>query len=115
MNEADALAAFASISSAMRLRILKRLVEAGSSGMSAGDIADAVGATPSRTSFHLSNMSDAGLVTSSRQARQITYRIDFATVGALMRYLLEDCCNNNATVRACCLPDGGCGPADRSA
>ncbi|WP_421984287.1 ArsR/SmtB family transcription factor [Roseibium sp.] len=107
MNEADALAAFASISSVTRLRILKRLVEAGSSGLTAGDIADAVGATPSRTSFHLSNMSDAGLVTSSRQARRITYRIDFTAVGALMRYLLEDCCNNNATVRECCLP-GGC-------
>jgi len=104
MNETDALAAFASISSATRLRILKRLVEAGSAGLSAGEIAETVGATPSRTSFHLSNMSDAGLVTSKRHARQITYRIDFATVGALMRYLLEDCCNNNATVRACCLP-----------
>lgn len=108
MNEADALAAFASISSVTRLRILKRLVEAGSSGLTAGDIADAVGATPSRTSFHLSNMSDAGLVTSSRQARRITYRIDFTTVGALIRYLLEDCCNNNETVRACCLPGGSC-------
>ncbi|WP_422037464.1 ArsR/SmtB family transcription factor [Roseibium sp.] len=108
MNETDALAAFASISSATRLRILKRLVEAGSSGLTAGDIAEAVDATPSRTSFHLSNMSEAGLVTSSRQARRITYRIDFTTVGALMRYLLEDCCNNNATVRACCLPGGGC-------
>lgn len=108
MNEADALAALSSISSKMRLRILKRLVEAGSNGLTAGDIADAVGATPSRTSFHLSNMSEAGLVTSSRQARQITYRIDFATVGALMRYLLEDCCKNNATVRACCLPGGNC-------
>ena len=108
MNETDALAAFASISSAMRLRILKGLVEAGNDGLSAGEIAESVGATPSKTSFHLSNMSDAGLVTSKRHARQITYRIDFATVGALMRYLLEDCCNNNATVRACCLPGSGC-------
>ncbi|WP_434050713.1 MAG: helix-turn-helix transcriptional regulator [Roseibium sp.] len=108
MNETDALVAFASMSSATRLRIFKRLVEAGSNGLTAGEIAGSVGATPSRTSFHLSNMSDAGLVTSSRQARQITYRIDFATIGALMRYLLEDCCKNNATVRACCLPGGNC-------
>ncbi|MEO0978058.1 MAG: metalloregulator ArsR/SmtB family transcription factor [Pseudomonadota bacterium] len=108
MNETGALAAFASISSATRLRILKRLVEAGSDGLTAGEIAQSVGATPSRTSFHLSNMSDAGLVTSTRHARQITYRIDFAAVGALMRYLLEDCCKNNTTVRACCLPDSRC-------
>ena len=108
MNETGALAAFASISSATRLRILKRLVEAGSDGLTAGEIAEAAGATPSRTSFHLSNMSDAGLVTSTRQARQITYRVDFAAVGALMRYLLEDCCKNNPTVRACCTPGSGC-------
>ncbi|CTQ59927.1 ArsR/SmtB family transcription factor [Roseibium album] len=108
MNETDALAAFASISSATRLRILKLLVEAGTNGLSAGEIAAAVGATPSRTSFHLSNMSEAGLVTSSRMARQITYRLDFAVVGALMRYILEDCCKNNPTVRACCVTDGGC-------
>ncbi|WP_305985960.1 helix-turn-helix transcriptional regulator [Roseibium sp. MMSF_3544] len=108
MNETGALAAFSSISSATRLRILKRLVEAGSEGLSAGDIALAVDATPSRASFHLSNMSDAGLVVSSRSARQITYRIDFETVGALMRYLLNDCCKNNATVMACCMPAGKC-------
>ncbi|WP_029061021.1 metalloregulator ArsR/SmtB family transcription factor [Labrenzia sp. DG1229] len=108
MNETDALAAFASISSATRLRILKLLVEAGSNGLSAGEIAAAVGATPSRTSFHLSNMSEAGLVASSRLARQITYRLDFEVIGALMRYVLEDCCKNNATVRACCVADGGC-------
>ena len=108
MNEADALAAFSSISSATRLRILKMLVEAGSGGLSAGEIAVAVDATPSRTSFHLSNMADAGLVISSRSARQITYRLDFEAIGALMRYLLEDCCGNNATVRACCMPENGC-------
>ncbi|WP_299473066.1 metalloregulator ArsR/SmtB family transcription factor [uncultured Roseibium sp.] len=103
-----ALAAFASISSKTRLRIFKCLVEAGSGGLAAGQIAAAVGATPSRTSFHLSNMSEAGLVSSSRQARQITYRLDFKSVGALMRYMLEDCCNNNETVRACCVAKDKC-------
>ena len=108
MNEAGALTAFASISSATRLRILKKLVEAGDDGLSAGEIAGAVDATPSRTSFHLSNMSEAGLVTSSRSARQITYRVNFETMGALLRYVLEDCCKNNATVRACCVQDSRC-------
>ncbi len=108
MKEARALEALSSISNATRLRILKCLVEAGAGGLTAGDIAEAVGATPSRASFHLSNMSEAGLVASSRQARQITYRVNFETVGSLMRYILQDCCKNNATVRACCMPTDRC-------
>lgn len=108
MQEADALAALSSISSEPRLRILKRLVAAGPSGLTAGEIATEIGATPSRASFHLSNLADAGLLVSSRQSRQILYRVDFAAMGGLIRYLLEDCCNNNETVRACCLPAGGC-------
>jgi len=108
MTEADALAALSSISSETRLRILKKLVAAGSDGLTAGEIAADISATPSRASFHLSNMAEAGLLTSSRQSRQITYRVDFPAMGALIRYLLEDCCNNNAMVRACCLPSGNC-------
>jgi len=108
MNETNALAAFASISSATRLRMVKCLVEAGPEGLSAGEIAEAVGATPSRTSFHLANLAEAGLVTSARHSRQILYRVDFAAIGALVRYLLQDCCNNNEIVRACCMPGEGC-------
>lgn len=76
--------------------------------MNAGDIAEAIGATPSRASFHLANMADAGLVASSRQSRQISYRVDFEAICTLVRYLLEDCCTNNATVRACCMPGDTC-------
>ncbi|WP_269580749.1 ArsR/SmtB family transcription factor [Roseibium sp. Sym1] len=108
MTEADALAALSAISSQTRLRILKKLVVAGPDGLTAGEIAADVGATPSRASFHLSNLAEAGLVTSSRQSRQITYRVDFEAMGGLIRFLLEDCCNNNATVRACCQPGSTC-------
>jgi ArsR family transcriptional regulator, arsenate/arsenite/antimonite-responsive transcriptional repressor len=108
MNEADALAAFSSISSATRLRILKGLVTAGPEGMNAGQIAELVDATPSRASFHLSNMADAGLVISSRQSRQISYRVNFETMGALTRYLMDDCCQNNEIVRNCCVAGSRC-------
>ena len=107
MTEPDALAAFASISNETRLRILKTLVTAGPDGLPAGAVAASVGASPSRASFHLSNMADAGLVTATRNAREITYRVSFDRIGALIRYLMEDCCGNDASLRACCMP----GPA----
>ena len=71
--------------------------------MTAGTLADAVGASPSRASFHLSNMAKTGLILSTRQAREIRYRVNFQAIGELIRYLMEDCCGNNASVRACCL------------
>ena len=108
MNEENALTALGSISNQTRLRILKALVEAGSDGMAAGDIAEKVVASPSRASFHLNQLSEAGLINSTRQARQMIYTVDFSSVGALVRYLIEDCCQNNATVRSCCGVERAC-------
>jgi ArsR family transcriptional regulator, arsenate/arsenite/antimonite-responsive transcriptional repressor len=102
MDEPATLAAFASLSNATRMRILKELAAAGPDGRGAGELATAVGASPSRASFHLSNLTAAGLVTSSQTARQVTYRADFEAIGAMVRYFLDDCCSRNETVRACC-------------
>lgn len=102
MNEDMALAAFGALSNATRLKIVRVLVEAGSDGLSAGDVAKAVGASPSRASFHLTGLADAGLVSSDREARTIFYRVSFEQLGELMRFVLEDCCKGNAQVQACC-------------
>lgn len=106
MTEAQALASLASISNPTRLRILRLLVTAGSAGVAAGALAEHIGATPSRASFHLSNMSDAGLITFERAGQRVTYKVDFDAVGGLIRYLIDDCCGRDAKVIACCLPRG---------
>lgn len=108
MIEEDALALMGSLAHATRLRILKALVVAGPEGLTAGRISDAVGATPSRASFHLTKLAETGVITATRQAREIHYRMEFARMGALMRYLMEDCCQNNAMVRQCCLDGSSC-------
>jgi len=102
MNEADALSAFAALSNESRLRVVKCLVEAGSEGLSAGDIAARIGAAPSRASFHLAALAEAALVRSERESRSIRYFVNFASMGGLVRYLLEDCCGGNPAVRDCC-------------
>lgn len=102
MDEKSALTAFAALSNESRLRVVKSLVEAGPDGLSAGEIAERLGATPSRASFHLSALADAGLVTSTKQSRSVRYAVRFEAMGGLARYLLEDCCKGNATARSCC-------------
>ena len=72
--------------------------------MNAGEIAKRAGATPSRASFHLANLAQASLITAEKQSRQITYRANFHALGAVVRYLVEDCCGNDPKVRDCCGP-----------
>lgn len=102
MEEDQVLTAFSALSNRTRLQVLRHLVEAGPEGRMAGDVATALGASPSRMSFHLSALQEAGIVTSERQSRQIVYRVNFDTIGGLMRFLLEDCCKGQASLRSCC-------------
>ena len=102
MKEENALTCIQALSNATRLRILRTLVAAGPEGMTAGEIADAVEATPSRASFHLSALAQTGLVRSTKAARSVIYAVDLMTVGGLVQFLLEDCCANHPTVLSCC-------------
>ena len=105
--DAQALAALGALANAHRLAMVRALVAAGPQGLPASALAAAVGASPSKASFHLAALAEAGLVTAERAARQITYRVSYRAMGALLRYLMEDCCANDPTVRACC---GGTAP-----
>ena len=75
-----------------RLATFRLLVQAGADGMAAGALAEAVGLPASSMSFHLAQLSHAGLVTQRRQSRSIIYTADYAAMGALMGYLTENCC-----------------------
>ena len=102
MNEAAALKAFGALSNESRLRLVKCLVEAGPNGLSAGDIAEKIGAAPSRASFHLAALSEAGLVRSERESRSIRYFVSFEAMGSLVQYLLQDCCGGHVNPGQCC-------------
>ncbi|MYJ71155.1 MAG: winged helix-turn-helix transcriptional regulator [Rhodospirillaceae bacterium] len=96
----SATEAFAALSQETRLAAFRLLVRAGPAGLPAGEIARALGAAPSTLSTHLGLLQRAGLVTSERRSRRIVYRADFDGVGALMKFLMEDCCKGHPAVRA---------------
>jgi DNA-binding transcriptional ArsR family regulator len=100
MNEEIAVGAFGALSNASRLQVLKLLVQAGPTGLTAGAIAQGLGASPSRASFHLAALAEAGLLTAERVSRQIIYRVDFAVIGAIVGYLLHDCCQGQVRADA---------------
>lgn len=102
MEESQVIAALGSLSQESRLRIVRFLVEQGGPGATAGEIASAMKAAASSMSFHLSKLENAGLIVSERQSRNIIYRANFARLGAVINYLLTDCCKNHPDIRACC-------------
>ena len=97
MKIESAIAALAALAQETRLSIFRTLIRAhspkeGEGGLAAGEIGDALGVAAATLSFHLKEMSHAGLVTSRRDGRSIIYKADIDAMRDLTDYLLEDCC-----------------------
>ena len=92
--------------------MVRALVVAGPDGMAAGAIGEAVGASSSSASFHLSHLERAGLVTSRRESRSIIYAANYDGLAGLVEFLMRDCCQGRPEVcapagvvaAACCTP-----------
>lgn len=91
--EADQVVkALAALAQSTRLAIYRMLVEAGSDGMIAGQIADQLNAPPASLSFHFKTLGHAGLVESRQDGRFIYYTANFEVMNDLIGYLTENCC-----------------------
>ncbi len=95
MDTNDATAAFAALSQPTRLDVFRLLIQAGSDGMSAGDIADALDVKQNTMSTNLAVLHRAGLVRNQREGRLIRYFADFNGTRGLLAFLMQDCCGGN--------------------
>jgi ArsR family transcriptional regulator, arsenate/arsenite/antimonite-responsive transcriptional repressor len=75
-----------------RLAAYRLLVQAGPDGLAAGALSQALGVPPSSMSFHLAQLSNAGLIAQRRESRSLIYSADFAVMNGLLGYLTENCC-----------------------
>ena len=96
MEMFDALEAFSSLSQETRLRVFKTLIEYGRKGLMPGEIAKKLKIPDNTLSFHLSHMSKAGLVSSQKKGRSITYFANTDLIQELIDYLAENCCVKEA-------------------
>ena len=110
MNQSQALSGFTALSQPTRLDIVQLLVRAGSDGVSAGDVAEAVRVSPSNVSFHLKELERAGLIAARREARSIFYSANYQTLRQLIGFLMKDCCAGHPEI---CVPAlaNACAPA----
>ncbi len=92
MDKTSALAAFAALGQTMRIDVFRLLIRAGSKGMLAGEVAQALGARQNTMSVNLSVLLNAGLLRNQREGRAIRYFADMEGVSGLLGFLMEDCC-----------------------
>jgi DNA-binding transcriptional ArsR family regulator len=104
MEMKTVIAALSALAQEGRLRAFRLLVEAGPDGLAAGILAERLAIAPPTMSFHLAELSHAGLVRSRRDGRSIIYAADFAAMNGLVGYLTENCCRAAACAPADCSP-----------
>jgi ArsR family transcriptional regulator, arsenate/arsenite/antimonite-responsive transcriptional repressor len=92
MDEASAVKALAALAQGQRLRAFRALVVAGPDGLTPGAMAAELGVAPSALSFHLKELSHAGMVSSEARGRNLIYHASFGQMTALLAYLTEHCC-----------------------
>jgi ArsR family transcriptional regulator, arsenate/arsenite/antimonite-responsive transcriptional repressor len=107
MEEKEVVRSLAALAQPVRLQVFRALVVRGQSGLTPGAMAEGLGIPANTLSFHLKELTHAGLVTQERASRNIIYRAAFDRMNALLAYLTENCCRGaecavKATAGSCC-------------
>lgn len=95
MENKQVIAALAALAQESRLAAFRLLVQAGPGGMAATPIAEQLGIPSSSLSFHLKELTHAGLVTQTKAGRSLIYAADFSAMNGLIAFLTENCCGGN--------------------
>jgi len=111
MESTDAIRALGALAQDTRLGVFRLLVQQGPSGVAAGEVAEHLAIAPATLSFHLKELSHAGLVTSRQEGRFIFYAANFTAMNDLLAYLTENCCVADCGPGASCAPLAACAPA----
>jgi DNA-binding transcriptional ArsR family regulator len=104
MDSAAAITALSALAQEHRLALFRLLVQAGEEGLAAGMIAEKLGVPNSSLSFHLAQLSRAGLIRQERRHRSLIYSADYAAMNALVGYLMENCCGGSDCATECAPP-----------
>ncbi|MFA6163029.1 MAG: metalloregulator ArsR/SmtB family transcription factor [Methylobacter sp.] len=100
----SAVKALSALAQETRLSIFRILVQTGETGLSAGQIAKALNIPNATLSFHLKELTNAGLITARQESRFIYYAAHFAAMNELLGFLIENCCAGApcGAVMVCC-------------
>ncbi|TDQ41801.1 ArsR/SmtB family transcription factor [Tepidicella xavieri] len=109
MTEAQVIKALGALAQETRLRIFRQLVVAGPQGLTPTQLSEALNAAPTALSFHLKELSQAGLAYAQRDGRHLIYRADVDTMNTLLGFLTENCCGGEPCLAVPLTASSGCG------
>jgi DNA-binding transcriptional ArsR family regulator len=98
--ELHVVSGLSALAQTTRLQAFRLLVKHEPQGLPAGEIARALEVPQNTLSSHLSILSQADLVSSERQGTTIIYRANLEHLGAIISFLLKDCCAGRAEICA---------------
>ncbi len=110
LSDGHAISALAALAQPTRLAIFRLLIKHEPVGITAGVIAETIGAPHNTLSSHLAILVRARLLSSSREGRTIIYRSDVEGMRSVIAFLVNDCCDGHpelcnlvaADATACC-------------
>jgi len=101
MEIKNVIASLSALAQESRLAAFRLLVQAGPHGLVASKIGEQLGIPPSSLSFHLKELTHAGLITPKQDGRFVLYSANFGTMHALLAFLTENCCGGAPCAPAC--------------
>ena len=106
MEEQDVVKSLAALAQPSRLRVFRALVVAGPSGLTPSAISETLNVAAPTLSFHLKELTQAGLISQTRDGRNLIYRAAYAQMSAVLAYLAENCCQGETCLVS--TPQGDC-------
>ena len=106
METKQIIIALGALAQETRLAIFRLLVETGPEGLPVGAIAEKLSLANATLSFHLKELTNAGLTVATPNGRSIIYAVNFDTMNGVVGYLSENCCAGSA----CSPSSAACAP-----
>ena len=117
MKSTQAIRALGALAQETRLAAFRLLVRAGPEGLPVGRIAEALDVALPTLSFHLKELTHAGLIRSQAVSRFVIYRANYPEMNALLGFLTENCCCDTpaaAGTASACRDDACIPPTERT-
>ena len=108
MNEDQVVKALAALAHPVRLQVFRALVVSGPAGLTPGVMQEGLGIPGTTLSFHLKELSAAGLVSQERASRNLVYRAAYDQMNGLIGFLTDNCCAGTACVAPSAAASCGC-------
>jgi ArsR family transcriptional regulator, arsenate/arsenite/antimonite-responsive transcriptional repressor len=101
MKSDKAVLQLAALAQESRLAVFRFLVQKGPEGLCPSDIQAKLKLAPATLSFHLKELTMAGLLKARQEGRFIYYSPNLKAMDALLSYLTDNCCGGKPCDVAC--------------